>query len=89
MKTYTVTLTDTEDTAFRYVAVSPEEWINNAAKSRCNIAVEEIVKICVDQCLNNGVQIPGTRDEIVALAVEKKWILSAEEKNYIDEQHKV
>jgi len=35
MATYTVTLTDAEDKALRYVAFDPQDWIDNAVHNRC------------------------------------------------------
>ena len=40
---FTITLSDAEHKALSYVALSPEDWINNAVHERCRIAVEEIV----------------------------------------------
>ena len=61
---YTITLTDTEKSAMEYVAYDPQEWIENAAKERSRIAIEEIVKLAVDKFLEAGQPIPGSRDEI-------------------------
>ena len=77
MTTYTVTLTEAEDLALGFVAYSQDDWIQNAVHERCRIGIEEIVKICVEKCLENNIQIPGTKDDIVLLAVEKEWIISA------------
>ena len=43
MSTYTVTYTETEDMAMHYVAVSADEWIQNAAHERARLAIDEIV----------------------------------------------
>ena len=76
MTTYTVTLTEAENLALGYVAYSQQDWIDNAAHERARIAIEEIVKICVEKCLENNIQIPGTKDDMVLLAFEKEWIKS-------------
>lgn len=78
---YTITLTDAEDKALSYEALSQQDWIENAVKERCRIAIDEIVKICVEKCLENNVQIPGSKDEMVTLAFSQGWIQTAEQRN--------
>jgi hypothetical protein len=74
---YTITLTVAEDAALSYVAFGQDDWIQNAVHERCRIAIEEIVGITVQKCLDNGVQLPGTKDAIVALAFERGWAKTA------------
>lgn len=77
MPTYTITLTDAEDKAFSYVAYSQQEWIDNAVHERCRLAIEDIVKITVEKCLETGVQIPSTKDAMVELAFAEGWVIAA------------
>ena len=79
MKEYTIHLTDAEDLALSYVAAVQQEWINNAIENRCRTAIDEIVKICVDKCLEQNIAIPGTRDDIVTLAFTKGWVKTAQQ----------
>lgn len=74
---YTIALTAAEDAALSYVAFSQDDWIQNAVHERCRIAVDEIVALTVQKCLDNGVQLPGTKDAIVALAFERGWVKTA------------
>jgi hypothetical protein len=74
---YQITLTAAEDAALSFVAFSQDDWIQNAVHERCRVAIEEIVGTAVQQCLANNVQIPGTKDDIVALAFEKGWVKTA------------
>lgn len=74
---YQITLTEAEDAALSYAAFSQNDWIQNAVHARCNVAIEEIVGIAVKACLQEGVQIPGTKEDIVALAFEKGWVKTA------------
>jgi hypothetical protein len=64
----TITLTDTQYKGLEYAALSPEDWATNAVTERARIANDEIVKTTVEYCLDNGVQVPATREEIVAYA---------------------
>ena len=73
-KNYTISLSQAEDLALEYVAASPQEWINNAVHDRCRIAIDEIVALSVERCLAQGIQLPGSKDEIVLLAKTQGWL---------------
>jgi hypothetical protein len=81
MNNYTITLTNTEKKAMEYAAYDPQEWVENAIKERARIATEEIVKICVEKCLETNTQIPGSKDDMVLLAFEKGWVKTGIEQN--------
>jgi hypothetical protein len=76
-KTYTITLTDAEDKALGYIAVSQQEWIDNAVHNRCRIAIDEIVNAEVEKKLAAGETISGSKEDIVNAADIK----SAAERN--------
>jgi hypothetical protein len=65
---YTITLSDAENKALAYVAVSQKDWIDNAVHERCRIAIEEIVAAEVQRKLANGEAITGSKDDIVLAA---------------------
>ena len=73
---YNITLTEAQNKALAFIALSQQDWIENAVFERARIAIDEIVKICVDSCLENNIQIPGSKDEMVALAFEQGWVKS-------------
>lgn len=66
--TYTITLSDAEQKALAHVSVSPDQWIDNAVKERCRLAIEDIVKNEVNRLLDAGLPIPSSRDDIVMSA---------------------
>ena len=68
MTTYTITLSDAEDKALGVVALSQNDWIQNAVKERCRIAIEEIVAAEVQRKLAAGEPITGSKDDIVMAA---------------------
>jgi len=68
MTTYTITLSDAEDKALGVVAFSQDDWIQNAIKERCRIAIEEIVAAEVQRKLAAGESITGSKDDIVMAA---------------------
>ena len=77
---YTVKLTNAENLALTYVSFSAQEWIDNMTHERCRIAIDEIVKICLEKCLETNTQVPQSKDEMVELAFARQWVKSAEEK---------
>lgn len=68
MANYTITLSAAEDKALGFVAVSQNEWIQNAIHERCRLAIEEIVAAEVQRLLEAGQPITGTKDDIVTAA---------------------
>lgn len=78
---YTVSLTNTQDQALSFVALSQQDWIDNVVKNRARIAVDEIVKIAVEKYIEVGESMPGSKDEIVATAFERGWVKTAAVRN--------
>ena len=68
MPTYTVTITDADDKALSVVALSQQEWIDNAVKNRCRQAKEKIVADEIKRIRESGGTVSGTDDEIVMAA---------------------
>ena len=81
MPDITVSITDTENKGMEYVAASVQDWADNAITNRARIAIDEIVKIYTDRALDEGVQIPATRDLIVADAFTRGWVKTAAQRN--------
>jgi hypothetical protein len=73
----TIELTETEALALSHVALSPQDWAENAVHNRCRIAIDEIVQVVVAKCLAEGEQIPTTREAIVAHGFECGVVKSA------------
>ena len=77
MPTITIELTDTQYKGLEYAALSPEDWAENAVTNRCRIANDEIVDITVKHCLDNGIQVPATREAIVTYAFDNDIVKTA------------
>ena len=77
MATYTITLSDAEDKALGLVALSQQDWIDNAAHERCRVSIEEIVAAEIQRKFAAGEPITGSKDDIVMAAT----IESAEDRN--------
>ena len=68
MVTYTITLSDAEDKALHVVALSAQDWIDNAVHERARIAIDEIVNAEVQRKLAAGESITGSKEDIVNAA---------------------
>jgi hypothetical protein len=68
MVTYTITLSDAEDKALHTVALSAQEWIDNAVHTRCGVAIDEIVASEIQRKLAAGETITGSKEDIVLAA---------------------
>ena len=80
MTTYTINLSAAEDAALSYAALSQDDWIQNAVHERCRIAIDEIVAITVEKCLETNTPIPGSKDAMVELAFSNDWVKAAADK---------
>ena len=76
-QTIQIELTDTQFKGLEYAALSPQEWADNAVIERCRIANDEIVQLTVQNCLDNGIQVPATRELIVAYAFDNDIVKTA------------
>jgi hypothetical protein len=65
---YTINLSKSQNKALEYVAVNPQEWIENAVYERCRIAIDEIFKKECERISNEGGEISGTKEDIVLAA---------------------
>jgi hypothetical protein len=77
MANYTITLTEAENKALSYAVLTQQIWIDNAIHDRCRIAIEEIVTVTVQKCLETNTAIPGSKDAMVELAFTKGWVKTA------------
>ena len=81
MPNITITLTDTQYKGLEYAAASPQDWAENAVTERCRIANDEIVQMTVAHCLDNGIQVPTTREALVAYAFDNGIVKTAAQRN--------
>jgi phosphoribosylaminoimidazole (AIR) synthetase len=70
MPNITVSLTDTENKALEYAAVSVQDWIDNAATNRARIAKDEIIAKLVEHCNANSVALAVGEDAQVTQAYD-------------------
>ena len=70
MPDITITLTDTENKALEYAAVSVQDWADNALTNRARIAKDEIIEKLIKHCNANGVTIATGEDAQVTQAFD-------------------
>jgi transcription-repair coupling factor (superfamily II helicase) len=78
-KTITIELSDTQEKSMEYVTSSSQDWATNSVTNRARQAADEIVKIYTNRALDEGINIPVTRDEIVVDAFAREWVKTAEQ----------
>jgi hypothetical protein len=77
---YTITLNETEKLAMEYIAYDVNEWISHVAHHRASIAIEELYRIGVDKYIENGIQVPSTKEEIISGVFQNGWLKSAKQR---------
>jgi hypothetical protein len=70
MATYTITLTDAETKAMEHIALSVQDWADNALKNRARIAIDEIydaevARMTADPLITS---IPADKEAVVLAA---------------------
>lgn len=70
MTDYTITITEVEQKALAYIAIDPQEWIENLVKVRAAAAIQEIYDLEVARMLNdpNVQSIPADKETVVLSA---------------------
>ena len=81
MPDITVTLTDTENKALEYAAVSVQDWADNALTNRARIAKDEIISLLVTHCNANDVALAVGEDAQVAQAYDLGVVRTAAQVN--------
>lgn len=81
MAEYKITLSDTEDKAMSYCALSTQDWVENALKNRARIAKEEIINLNTAHCNANEITIATGEDAQVAQAFTLKVVKTVKERN--------
>lgn len=81
MPDITISITDTEKQAMDYVAVSTQEWADNAVTNRARIAIDEICALLMTHCNENSIAIAVGKDAQVAQAYELGIVKTAADRN--------
>ena len=63
------------------VCFDVNDWIQNICHERARIAQEEVMKIAINMFIENNIQIPMTKDDIIIEAFKRGWVKTLKEKN--------
>ena len=74
-----ITVTDTQVKCLEYVAVSTQDWCDNAVHNRARIAQEEIISKLVTHCNANSITIATGADAQVTQAFSLGVVKKASE----------
>lgn len=85
MPTITVTLTETQLKGLEYSCNTPQDYADNALHNQARLANDEIIQMYTNRALDEGVQIPATRELIVADAFTRGWAQTAAEAQAAEE----
>lgn len=77
MAKFEIELSAAEVKAMSAVTVDLKGYIQNAASVRANASLNEIVQIVVSNCLDAGLSIPSTKEEMIELAFSQEWVKTA------------
>ena len=66
----TITLTEAQEKALAFVALSPQDWADNAVHNRCRIAIDEIYAAEVQRMTDDPAitSIPADKEAVVLAA---------------------
>mgnify|MGYP001569869172 CR=1 FL=1 len=81
MPDITISLTETENKAMEYVAVSVQDWSDNAVTNRARIAVDEICGLLMTHCNENEIAMAVGKDAQVAQAFALEVVKTAAARN--------
>ena len=78
---YQILLNETEQLGLQYVATNPQEWVESVIHHRARKATDEIIDIVIKYCLDNNIQVPSTREEIIKYGFDNKIVKTAKERD--------
>ena len=80
----TIALTPADVLALSYSHTDFEFFLNSLTVGHVNRATDEIVQLATKHCLDNGIQLPATREEVVAFAFAQGIVSAAIDRKPID-----
>lgn len=80
MTMITITLSAAQSRALAFHELDPAFLFQSQAEARANAAIEEIVALEVQRCLDAGEPVPATREAIVAQAFQRGTVRTVAER---------
>ena len=81
-----VTVTDTQMKCLEYMALSVQDWCDNAIHVRAKVGQDEIISKLVEHCNAKGIAIETGIDKQIAQAFSLKVVMTAAEQQAENEK---
>lgn len=81
MPSITISITDTENKCLEYAAASVQDWLDNAATARAQVAQAEIISLLVDHCNANSIALAVGVDAQITQAYDLGVVRTAAQRN--------
>ena len=82
-----VTVTDTQMKCLEYIALSVQDWCDNAIHVRAKVGQDEIISKLVEHCNAKGIAIETGIDKQIAQAFSLKVVMTAAEQQAENEKN--
>ena len=82
-----VTVTDTQMKCLEYMALSVQDWCDNAIHVRAKVGQDEIISKLVEHCNAKGIAIETGIDKQIAQAFSLKVVMTAAEQQAENEKN--
>ena len=82
-----VTVTDTQMKCLEYIALSVQDWCDNAIHVRAKVGQDEIISKLVEHCNAKGIAIETGIDKQIAQAFSLKGVMTAAEQQAENEKN--
>ena len=82
-----VTVTDTQMKCLEYIALSVQDWCDNAIHVRAKVGQDEIISKLVEHCNAKGIAIETGVDKQIAQAFDLKVVMTAAEQQAENEKN--
>ena len=82
-----VTVTDTQMKCLEYIALSVQDWCDNAIHVRAKVGQDEIISKLVEHCNAKGIAIATGVDKQIAQAFDLKVVMTAAEQQAENEKN--
>ena len=82
-----ITVTDTQMKCLEYIALSVQDWCDNAVHVRSQVAQEEIIAKLIKHCNEKGIAIATGVDKQIAQAFDLKVVMTGAEQQAENEKN--
>jgi hypothetical protein len=81
MYNYNINFSESENLSMSHICLDVDVWIQNVCHERARVAKEQVLAIAVNKFIENGIQMPLSKDDIIIEAFKRGWIKTVKEMN--------